>query len=66
MGFRPKGSMMKNTVKSAFALLMALTLVCSLCAGAGCATTHKQKDTEQKTMYDFIGGGKPEFDGNKY
>ena len=58
--------MMKITAKLALALFWGITLAGSLCAVSGCASTREQKGSDQQTMYDFIGGGKPEFDGKKY
>ena len=47
-------------------LLVVLTLVLGTCALTGCASTQNRHSSDNQTMSDFIGGGKPEFNGNKY
>ena len=47
-------------------LLVVLTLVLGTCALTGCASTQNRNSSDNQTISDFIGGGKPEFNGNKY
>ncbi len=47
-------------------LLVALTLTLGVSALTGCASTQNRDSSDNQTMSDFIGGGKPEFNGNKY
>ncbi|MBR2694741.1 MAG: hypothetical protein IKE69_11080 [Thermoguttaceae bacterium] len=47
-------------------LLVALTLTLGVSTLTGCASTQNRDSSDNQTMSDFIGGGKPEFNGNKY
>jgi hypothetical protein len=56
---------MKFIAKFPAILLLILALAFGTCAITGCASTW-DRPQDKPTMYDFIGGGKPEFNGNKY
>lgn len=57
---------MKTVANITAVLLVALTLTLGVCALTGCASTQSRNSSDSQTMSDFIGGGKPEFNGNKY
>ncbi len=57
---------MKTVTDITAAVLLVLTLALGACALSGCASTQNRDSSDNQTMSDFIGGGKPEFNGNKY
>ena len=57
---------MKTMTDFIASLLVVLTLVLGTCVLSGCASTQSRNSSDSQTMSDFIGGGKPEFNGNKY
>lgn len=59
-------TVMKAVVDLTAVLLVVLTLLLGTCALTGCASTQNRGSSDSQTMSDFIGGGKPEFNGNKY
>lgn len=57
---------MKTTARFVIFAALMISLTVTVLGTTGCASTRNQQSTENQTMYDFIGGGKPEFNGQKY
>lgn len=57
---------MKTTTGFIAPFLVVLALALGILVLSGCASTQNRDSSDSQTMSDFIGGGKPEFNGNKY
>lgn len=57
---------MKITVRSSIIAVVLVSIIFSMVGMTGCALNKDKKAPEKPSIYDFIGGGKPELNGKKY